>query len=321
MRLDHRLSSSNNHNHLIAPFLTLTHQIPREFTQSGPPDLEALAVRGKALWTHIERQIRARKPRLVILSGEYFFAQSEALLTGLRDLLADVFTDIEVAAYLRHPASYYLSLAQQKIKASYAISAPSKYHLELEPCLTRHLAVFDGRVRVRAFDRRILDGGCIVRDFLRTFVPGGDELANEIVVANVNESMSAEAMCIMQRLRRHGWPDENDVFAQESNRVMRILNASNTQLPQTQARLKPGISAAISRTHQDQLDWLQDRFGLEFQEHSSDVAEPEVEPQGWTSRELIDILAVDDIQVERVLYGLLKELSSSLGASDRASRS
>ena len=49
-----------------------------------------------------------------------------------------------------------------------------------------------------------------------------------MVVTSSNESMSAEAMCILQALRRHEWPEDNDHFFRESDHVQRVLEASAT---------------------------------------------------------------------------------------------
>jgi hypothetical protein len=313
---------SRNHNLLMCPFLPLTSNIPREFIQDGG-DPESMAAEGRRLWADIRREIDANEPDVVVLSGEYLFPQSVPLLSALRDMLSEVFDEIDVVAYVRDPAAYYLAHAQQRVKASYDVPAPSEFQYPVRASLLRQTEAFGGRVSVRAFDRALLFHRCIVRDFLHTFVPQTDVIAESIAVSDHNESMSAEAMCIMQRLRRSGWPDQNNVFAPESSLVLQLLTSGTMPFPQTPARLRPDIEGMIANKFVPWLDWLREQFGVEFrgtpEPGSATEGEPG-EPAAWDSRELAEILAIDAAQLERVELGLLKELASVVVA-ERAKRS
>ena len=66
------------------------------------------------------------------------------------------------------------------------------------------------------------------------------------------------------------------------------------------------------------MERLRRRFGVVFE----GIEKPSVDegaPEGWTSHDLVDILAVARTDVDHVLYGLVKELSSlSLRRTTRA---
>jgi hypothetical protein len=312
--------SSENHNGIIGPFMSSDHTIPREFIQKDLDEPGTVARAGRELWADIQAQARSLNPAVVILSGEYLFTQPEDVLVDLRDLLTAYVDDIQIVAYVRDPAAFYLSLVQQQVRASYLITPPDRFEYPIRPCLTRHSRVFGDRLSVKAFDRSKLRDRCIVRDFLDSFVPEAADVAAEMAVADANESMSAEAMCIMQRVRRHGWPDSNDIFNPDSTVIMRALASTATTVPQTPARLPADLRAAIARRFARDLAWLHERFGLVFEEFSEDAGAPAEESERWTSNELTKILDVDSESVDRVTVALMKSLSEAFRAWRRAAR-
>jgi hypothetical protein len=301
------LFSKWNHGYLMC--LLRPESAPREFRAADGPPPEELQRSGRQFWDDIERQVRGSNADTLILSSEYFFYLDEQRVAVLRDLVHALFEDIQVVAYVRHPAPYYVSSMQQRVNASSVIVAPSRFHIPLRKHLDRYLDSFDGNVAVRPFEPSALHQGSVVQDFMHHFVPGGDDLAPRMTVSHANVSMSAEAMCIMQRLRRHGWPEDDDVFAPESDLVVSQLNAMRTRTPQTAPRLKPGIEALLTDKYQPDLAWLEQRFEVVFGDTRSEPVSSGDE-RGWTSQDLMDILDVDRESVDRTLFRLVKELAT-----------
>jgi hypothetical protein len=300
----------DNHNYLS----TLLHEpdkMPREFTSGSHLDHDSLRAKGREFWEDIVRQVRRADVETAVLSGEYFFGLEPSKVETLRSMLGEVFSDTQVVAYVRHPATYYTSMMQQRVKASYEIRPPSAFNMRAKVCLSRYLDAFDGNVSVRSYHREHLVQGCVVRDFVASFLPDGQDLAASIDVVDVNESMSAEATCILQALRRYGWPTSNDVFAPESSHVMQVLDSIRERSPQTRAVLKPNVRRAITDKHGPDLAWLEATFGISFPPAAgSSSGADEARAEGdWTSGELIELLDVDRAQVEETLYCLVKELA------------
>jgi hypothetical protein len=312
---------SDNHNALLGLCDPWLRNVPREYLPSNVDDGLTLAARGQVVWREIIDQVRESQPRLVILSGEYLFGQTHDALTQLHRYLSQVFSDMRVVAYVRHPASHYVAAMQQRVKASYRIVEPARYKRMMRPSLKHYLAVFDQHVRVRSFDSASLWNSCIICDFMHAYVPDGDDLAERLHVGDVNKSVSAEAMCILQDLRRSCWPDEDDVFTPESNRARQLLAELEPVLPQTPARLRPAISAAIAQKHQADIDWLQRRFRIQLPEPSGAQPDSDDGIDGLWSFDLKDILLVDREQIDRVLFGLLKELLAHRPTEVHSSRS
>jgi hypothetical protein len=317
-----RVTKSNhnaNHNALSCVLLSFD-RIHREFRSPGR-SLEHLRAYGKEFWDDIEQQVSCSRATTAVLSSEYLFAYSDDEVQALRALLEPLFDEVEVVVYVRHPAEYYLSMMQQKVKASYAIRAPSEFRTRYRICITRYADAFDGRLSVRAFEREALIGGSIVQDFAGHFlpqIPGGPP---ELDIEEVNTSMSGEAMCIVQSLRRHAWPDQNDVFTPECQHITSVLNEIRDETGQTPPRLKPAIDAGLTIRHRADLLWLQSEFGVVL-DHASDPSAPDPDPDeaGWTSTDLLDILDIERGSIARTTALLHKELAARAVAAARSAR-
>jgi hypothetical protein len=151
---------------------------------------------GKRHWQEALREIDRRQPELVVLSCENQFRPfAPEALQRLTEMIAPVFSEVEVVAYLRDPASYFLSMAQQDVKKRARLFNPSTtgFRDVLEPWLTYG----PGRVSALRFLKADLYEGDVVADFCHRFLPfAASDLPGTEVPAN--ESMSAEAMDILQ---------------------------------------------------------------------------------------------------------------------------
>jgi hypothetical protein len=297
-----------NHND-VTRLLHPEGEMQREFT-SGGHDIASIRARGREFWEDVTRQIKRSKPDVVVLSGEYLYGLNESKLAGLRAMLGELTSDIHVVCYVREPASYYVSVTQQVVKASYQIRAPGEFMTRARGCLPRFIEAFDGKVSVRPYDRAALLDGDIVHDFVATFLPDGEALANAMVVTSINESMSAEAMCILQALRHHEWPDHNNHFFPESDRVREVLGAMRDRSDQTVANLTPQLQAAVVRRNLPDLRYLEEQFGVVLDRGGVDETGGDRQPAGWMSHDLREILDVEPDRIERAVFALLRELAA-----------
>lgn len=299
-------------------------RLPREFgtlRDMPPAEVEAIA---EEFWSDIRSQVEAAKPQTTILSYESLFYLGPEELHRLHQRLREISDDIGVVAYVRHPSTHWLSVSQQKVKASHRITPPGTYHNALSTHLKTFLTEFDGSVSARAFDPLVLEDRCIVADFLHHHVAGGEGLRQVVTVHNENESMSAEAMCILQALRRHAFADTSDVFAPESDEALAVLRSLEAAEPGTAPVLHPGLQDVLTANHQAELDWLRNTFDMSF---PSAMARGDGEGPGRApsadvleSTDLRQILLVDPEKLERTLYLVLKELATrSLASSPPAS--
>lgn len=264
---------------------------------------------GDAFWDEVKSETDKVRPDVVILSSEHLFSNTPDELSALRTVLDDRFEEVEVVAYVRHPAAHYVSLTQQKVKAAHAITPPSGFKSRGRVELTRHQEHFE-RVSARPFDRSMLRDGCVVRDFLTTFVPDGASLAERITVVDVNETMSAAGMCIMQSFRRHGWPDRDDEFVSEGTVLLELLQEAEDAVPSAPPALLPWIRAAMTTKNAAELDWLREHFGVTFPVPALTQAVPDPMPAAWWSGDLTEILDIDRTSIDHLLYEVLQRAAS-----------
>jgi hypothetical protein len=301
------LGRRRNHN-LLTVLLDDPDHLPREFRARGDR-YETVVERAETFWKSVRREVRRSRAELAIMSAEYLFGLPEAAVGQLRSMLDEVFDEVQVACYVRDPASHYVSLMQQLVKASSRVRPPALFHLFIRGRILHYVDAFDGAVTVRSADRSALVGNDIVSDFLTTFVPGGEALVPDVEVVDQNVSMSAEAMCILQALRRYGWPGEDDRFAPESDLALDVLNHMRDEEPQTKPALRPEIRRHILRNHRRHLEFLEREFGISFPLDGVDVGDDEPEPAAVKSTDLREILDVDRGAVERTTFLLVKELA------------
>ncbi len=63
----------------------------------------------------------------VFISSEAFLTMEPAEIVQILEMISDDIESIDTIAYVRHPLSMYLSLAQQSVKASFRFRRPDTY--------------------------------------------------------------------------------------------------------------------------------------------------------------------------------------------------
>ncbi len=241
----------------------------------------------EAAWSEVEAAAAAG-PRVMILSSEYFFARlNDASAPALRARLARLSADLHIIAYIRRPSEYFLSLAQQHLKRASTIPDPAG--IDLAGALDRWERHFPGRVEAVRFERGALRGADILNDFLSRAVPGG---APGIAPAPViNESLSAEAMSVMQDYQRRWCPGRDDIQTKGKRALLRLVQAFDAADPATRKpRLRAGLGPRLDARMGDP-EILARRWGLDF-------AGPP--PQPGPAPRLVDVADLCEIDTARL---------------------
>ena len=280
-------------------------RVPRQFRTPDRREQDAMRAFGESFWADLRRIVERSGADVTVISSEHFFYLDADELSRLGDLLADQFSEIRVVAYVRSPADYYVAVTQQRVRASHEIVPPASYRIPIRRCLERHRHEFGDDVVVRTYERAALVGEDIVDDFASVAMPGVSLRRSKR--ADVNVSMTAEAMCIMQRFRRARFPDDNDVFNPETHRLLDALERVQERIPQTAPRLTGGLARLVTENHREDLDWLADELGVSFDLPDTPVG---TEPSHrGSSDDLSDVLDVTDERIDATLYALLAELT------------
>lgn len=266
---------------------------------------------GRAFWQKARDAVDKTRPRLVILSCENQFRPfPAAALQRLTEEVRPLFEEIEVCAYLRDPASHFLSSAQQDLKKRPDFSIPSRSYFRdtLEPWSLHG----PGPINCARFARLELKGQDVVIDFCLRFA-GIDPTSARRSATEDNKSLSPEAMEIMQRVLRGEIDAPTRYHTKRTQRMKALVQEADSQCPGfSRPRLRDGLKEAIETRAQD-LGWLEQEFGVSF---------PEVGPPAMTPEEadthirrldrVSDICATDPERIEA-----LQEEIARLGASRR----
>ncbi len=109
---------------------------------------------------------KLRRGMHVIVSDEYLFQlDGETLGCLARFLEAAGHDDVRVIVSVREPASLYLSLVQQNLKADCRLADPFSWRYHDFDCLDAWERVFRGRLEVRAFDRLALPASALAERY------------------------------------------------------------------------------------------------------------------------------------------------------------
>ncbi len=261
-------------------------------------------------------QARAEGAQMLVLSAEQILGMRTASAERLRERLAVYGCEVEIVAYLRAPAGHYLSSTQQALKFGHVIRSPTT-ELTYKSKVGKFMRLFDGKVRVRVFERDRLTGGDVVRDFLEVFLGLPPEVAAVIPTVRDNESVSAEGMALLQEFHRVALPGgQRRVGNPLSRALLALIQAEEAQGDFPRPVLHPHVRAVAEAANRRDVLWLRDEMGLSFAEFDytgSPPPEPPPEPL-----DVADICPVDPARLARlrarVLLALLSERKALLAA-------
>lgn len=271
----------------------------------------------------------------LILSSEDLMTFPPASIEDFRDDLAGLgITEITPVIYVRDPVARYLSSVQQVIKASGTFTPPHE-HQDWTLTFIRRWRTYFPNLIVRPFDRAELHGGDAVADFLRvasqTF---GLDLENgRISPVQSNESISAEGMIILQRYRSAYHAEHEGIYQLDSDRLIRLLQRSLQEIPQTKPRLNAAATAVLTANHRDFLDDLRTEYGFDLRPGASgpavgtgdldtDAADPGAiaHPFGTGPIGVADILeAYDPAVLDRVMLWVVHQVLARRGRASAES--
>ncbi len=256
--------SSGDHKHAFAA----PHLLDNENAAlNRRMNAEGAGIRAKSakVWNRIKRDCHRSKASTFILSGEGFWgAPGRDEVAFMRNEFADIAETAEVVAYLRSPASHFLSRLNQRMRMSQTVPAVRNNYYR-KPISAYWQNGFE-RVSLQVFDRESLIGGDIVEDFCTRFLPDLAEPLDRAAIRRSNDSISAEALAVI---------NEYDIPNRKlSARATRSLRISITRAVRTadseiagfaRPTLYPEVADTVVARSSD-LIWLRDEHGVEFKD-------------------------------------------------------
>lgn len=258
-----RLDRVVHHTQLLFAF-TDDDEFRKHYRRWTPEGARHSREHSENLWRQIASTIETRKPHTLILSTEFGTGLRPATLGRILSYLERWSTEIELAAYVRFPPSHYLSAVQQGLKFGYKVEDPrieGVYRRDLQKVARHQVA----RLHIRSFSKRALRGGCVCQDFLGCVVGLPDELLRQVPVLRSNESLSAEAMVLLQAFNRVHFPNARRPGNPLSNALIRAIEAAEQRENFAKPELTAPLRRLIENSVRDDMLWLRESHGLVFE--------------------------------------------------------
>lgn len=301
------IGSMNRHSILSVPFYRT--QVPREFWRDFGSEKQAVDKVSFGYWDSIAEDCQKMKPERLLLSGEHFLKID--LFEDFAAFFRERFEGAKLRAvcYLRNPVQFYVSAFQQIIKASSRIAKPQNEMLA--SALSCWQEVCDELV-IREFNRDTLEGGDLLADFFHHGVCHPSALEDLVRQKRfrANETLSAESMIILQKFRRYNFPNEDNIFNDESIWLVNALRRAEENIPQgmmsTPPAPVPEVVHDIIKESRPDLVELANKFSFRFLDDTIYTREVEESLKARYLR-VEDIIAYDP-EVLHVLWSkVLKE--------------
>lgn len=300
-----RIGMHENHNLLSLPF---SKNLPRTLGKLSKDDRARERTRAQECWRSIGTQVAREKPKMVVLSSEYF-----AFVTRPDDLISTVVAtfphaeSFEVIAYLRRPSQHYVSLTQQKLRASSRLPPPTRIEY------SKILAPFQVRcsLKLREMHPRTLINADIVADFCQGVLSiDSREISSK--VERRNESVSAEAMALLQEFRRYAFGGQDHTLNQETTRVIKAIRSVEAShgaaIGFTPPRLYPELEQHLDYATSDNRS-LKEQFGFTFYDFGdSNIDAVSIDETKY--RDVAEIVFVDSEKLGILRSLVLKELAT-----------
>ena len=253
------------HHEAITTLYKPFDRIPRAVRSLFASDDEDYAAYVKSVREAVE-QIFRRHDRLV-LSAEHLYNIDEASVVSLAEHLRQQgFESVKVLMYLRDPASFFLSQAQQRVKASFRLPDPNSRITEYSSYVARWKSVFDD-VEVREFSPESLAEGDVVRDFIQVMNHyfGTSITVPDKLVRRVNDSLSTEGIALVRSFREQFYANAEHQVNKPTNELIRLIQHCEGQgLSVTKPRLKPSVRDRINFLNREEVSRLREQMGQNF---------------------------------------------------------
>lgn len=250
-------AATPNQNFLAVVYRTFE-RLPRGYASMFEGDraaFEDCRTRLRASW----EQALAGNDKLVV-SGEFLGNFSARAIEAFKaDLDSHGFEDVTIVVYVREPASFYLSLAQQLVKASHELRPLKDFVYRFRKTIRDWNRLFP-KVRVFSYDQHKEEERGVIGSFeglLDDAIGVSFRLESE---GRANTSMGLNGFQTLIRYRKKFYPDEPNRFRPDSDRLLRTI--LSVEEPDERLRLSDAARDYISYSHREDIEWLSSNYGV-----------------------------------------------------------
>jgi hypothetical protein len=261
-------TTPQEYKHAIAiPWLFKADNAPiRRRTHAYGTKLERIS---RQYWDSLVKEVNNTKHERLILSAEGFWtilrrcSKSQAI--DFRSKLYETGSDVQVIAYLKSPAPYFLSRINQKLRNFKPVTLPRTNYLSA--AIKGWEGLGFNHYSWRVFERNNLINHDIVDDFCANYLPTtfDTSLLDRVGAEKANSSVSNEALVIIEEATKTYPFLCHEVYDRRRAKIVSILRNADQEIG---GNLRPSLKESarneiIGRC--DDLHWLQER-GITFRD-------------------------------------------------------
>ena len=227
-------------------------------------ELETLS---KGYWESLVQETQQRDASTVILSAEGFWSILRKVpddqAKRFRNNLYAIADHVTVVAYIKSPASYFLSRINQKLRNYRSVMLPRVDYISAAMQNWENLG-FDA-YSWRIFDRKSLINEDIIDDFCGHHLPSSLDASTltRSGVEQANSSVSNEALVILEAITAQQPILSEDLYDPRRSKIVSILRQADAAVG---GNCRPSLTRAAHDgivAHSKDLQWLGER-GLHF---------------------------------------------------------
>lgn len=247
-------------------------------------------------WAQIAK--KANRYDTVIISSEHLGAipETESFGKFFREMFPDA--DVTAVYYLRRPSKHAASRMQQRIGTNHLLTEfrPINYFAVVKAWKN----IFP--LELREFSPTALRGGSIARDFAETV-----GLKTELPEIRRNESLSAEAMQIMQDYRQTYYSDKPNRFFKDSDALKSLLKSLPSE-KNRKAVFRDDVSDVLDRL--EFVHRLKDKYGFAFEglDYAKGVVKNDELDAVFAGTEVRDYMMFDEARLRELQAEVLRAL-------------
>lgn len=240
-------------------------------------------------------------PAEYIISTEYLFITEKGYIENYLNYLQQFFDEIKVYVFLRDPVDYFRSAQQQMIKARSYIDTPQEWELTFREVIE----AWEEFVEIEVIEYKKGIDSC--KTLCERIGVNYDHLTKPSRESNA--SLSVEQILLLAKVQRHLYRKHEDQFKNHLG-VIQKVNTSFTHKPQLQDWVRP----VIYQNHLDDLEWLNENYGINFLQDYPTVDElsdfPTFENGKATVRDVYKVPSEETVERYEALVvdALLKKL-------------
>ena len=199
----------------------------------------------------------------VIISSEFLFLSSKSEVLAIKEFLTGLgFDKFHLVAYVRSPASYYLSVSQQALKTGPNMPQPSSFEYSIRNAIENWQNLASESFTLREFSREKLVGNDVVQDF-ESFLGSLRLSCNLPSAKNRNETMSAEATQIIQDAQRvlKNIGLDNQALLDSWTLIRKFVTSDMARFG-TKPKLKKEVAQIIDWRFREEINFLVDNYNV-----------------------------------------------------------